>query len=240
MSKNQMHGVALEEFVFDSGVFVGAKILKGKRNLLHDIPKTFDLDLGLNTSIKALKKARSMTICLADALRFYNTTKGESLRLLIGIHEQRGNEKVFVEMIEIILDKKHFPKLWGDLSEQDIEYLKGKIHGIAAGDHEWGRKAAKEWKKPYQKRCGIVTLNQKVGSKSGPDMVRRLQCSITMNRLLKMLKDEKDAVRRHKSSFGDLELPFAIDSSARENASAKARAERLAAEEAAKAEVMTA
>lgn len=222
MSNSQKHGVWLEEQIKASGRFPGAEVQIGNRNELHDVNAEFDPSprkkVRLPSSIKTLKST-SGTICLADALRFFDVTGTSGVRLVVARFKQTGKEKVFYETVEFNLRPQHVKALWGEITRDEIltirESIKwDKIEPTPDGD-KLAREVAEAQTDKLKNRRGLVTLNRKIGSKHHE---RRIQCSITIKRIEKLLSDEPGAIVRYKETYGALSFPFAMESSSRVNA----------------------
>jgi hypothetical protein len=222
MSNSQMHGVWFEEQVKKCGRFPGAEILVGNRNEIHDVSDRFDpakrKEDRLPSSVKTLKNT-SGTICLADAIRFFDVTHQTGVRLVIGRFRQTAKDKSFYEVTEFILRPEHVQELWGELTREDIAKLRAsiqydKIEASREGDKK-ARKVAKAQTDKLKTRCGLVTLNRKIGSKSHE---RRIQCSLTVKRLTKLLENETGAIVHYRLGYGTMRFPLAMSSTVRENA----------------------
>jgi hypothetical protein len=209
-SNNQLHGLTLEDFVRKSGKFPGAEKQLCSPTAKVDIPAGFDPQNGLPTSIKATKRS---VIDLGDARRIWQQIQAEPLRFLIGRYAQFTNKKTFGEILEIHTSPCMAQDLLGDISLKDVEYFHRGIglSNFPKGEHARARRWAKEHKSLLENRIGAIHLHPKIDSKSQ----RRLQCSIDIKRLEAIVLKHKQYIRIHDACFGNIELPFSIQSTPR-------------------------
>lgn len=208
MASNQLHGKKFEDVV--KSTFSGASDNKRKSTSIFDIESFYDKDKGLNTSIKTKKKRKNNNEVfeLADARRIFSFD--EDYRMLVGLHEQKGDRKEFGVIIEYIIKKENLEKLRGCLSYDEVEKFHSDISSFEAGKEgqKKGRTYCKNNKPDLQKRT-LITLNPKIDSKNQ----RRLQCSIKRKVLEDALPDEQIIV--HDDTYKDLVLPIVIVSKQR-------------------------
>jgi hypothetical protein len=179
--RNQNHGKREEDYL--KKAFPGSENYQSGTKK-DDIPANFDVELGIVTSIKALKKAKNIVIPLADARRFWKTN--QPTRLIVSVYEQTGEEKVTIELREYILQPDTFKKLIGPVEYENVEKFHFKIKEIGYGPEQKIKylKEIKKSSKEINNMGALVKVNAKIDNKNQ----RRLQCSVSMNNLEKVVK----------------------------------------------------
>lgn len=209
-SKNQLHGLTLEDIIRKSGRFPGAETLRCMPTAKVDIPAEFDQHYGLATSIKATKRT---IIDLGDARRIWQQIQNEPIRFLIGRYAQFTNMKTFGEFLEVHTSPTMAADLLGDITLEDVERFHFEIglSNFPKGDHANARRWAKEHKRLLESRTGAIQLHPKIDSKSQ----RRLQCSIDIKRLEAIALKHKQYIRVYDECFETVQIPFSIQSTPR-------------------------
>lgn len=210
MALNQLHGKRFEDFVKASGYFLGSCDSERSSGAQYDIEAKFDLERGLATSVKTTK---SGSIGFGDARRTWTSICGSEFRLLVGVYAQFTNRKVFGELHEIIIKPDYSHSILGDVSYAEVEAFHDAISlaNFPDGQHNKARELAKAMSAALKPRLGIMALNPKIDSGTQ----RRLQCSLDLEDLTKIVRQGGGEVRLHEMHFADLPLPLAVRSSAR-------------------------
>ena len=209
-SDNQMHGKSFENLIkAANGIFnYAAADRKRSPNDRFDIQAEDDRSRQFPTSIKSTQNS---VVGLSDARLFWQSFNFVPYRILVGRYKQDGGIKVFEEIHEIILRDRYRVQLLGNVSEEEINEFHDGLRAFQAGRDEQSR--ASEWaqrhKRELMPHIGLVTLNPKIDSKNQ----RRLQCSISLGKLIEILKT--DDYMLHEESFGNLPLPLRIASGRR-------------------------
>lgn len=198
MSTNQNHGIIFENYI-KSAFYI-------PRSEGWDLEKECDLIDKLPTSIKTVKNTSS-TIDLADARRFWNLN--EPFRLLVGSYYQNNQYKDFYLLTEYIISVEEHKILLGNIAYNEIELFHEELKSFKIGEHLLARKFAQE-KLNILKNRSKITLNPKIDSKSQ----RRLQCSITLNKLNQVVNNK--TVYNKSDFYRELAVDFSIASSSRE------------------------
>lgn len=198
MSNNQQHGKSFEDIV---KINYSGSSDHGRLNTNpFDIESKFDKKLGLSTSVKTTK---SNDIGLSDARRFFSNE--EPHRIIVGKYTQNKNKKEINEVYEIIINEDALRKLKGDLDFNVVNEFHEKIKTFAKGNHKEARIYAKNQKQLIQSTSDTsIKLNPKIDSKTQ----RRLQCSVSLNKLMEVVGD--DNVTIHTENFGNIGLPINI------------------------------
>lgn len=223
MSTNQSHGSYFEDQVKMSEMYLGTAALVGQNHTVHDIPPLCPHVVDTNnanipTSIKATKISIN-TICMADAVRLHKNMFETGLRITVGWHQQLKSDKVFSKVQEVVVPVHLAEMLWGKITLQELMGLRDsiKLKYFPVGTHEDARAFAEPRLNKLHEKCGLITLNPKIGR--GHE--RRIQCSLQWSELCDMVTAKGGIVHTYTNNYGTLKLPHILfDSTARENAAA--------------------
>lgn len=220
MSTSQKHGNTFENFYKVSGDIPGAEKFAGINHTVHDIPADLDPELGMPTSVKAIRSENAV-LCMADAKRFVEAMSETGLRLVIGVHEQGPKTKTFHTVLKMRLLPAHYEWLLGDVTLADVDEVRAQINlaqipvedldGEAFGVGKAAAQAAVEALRK-KRGDGIVQFNPKIGS--GASKERRLQVSVSLSALWEKLENAKDSARLQKH-VGAMDLPLVLVSKPR-------------------------
>ena len=179
-----MHGKVFENWIKGNSKLYSYSTSDRYRssNTMFDIDKEDDIIRGIPTSIKSTKDEDP--IGLADARNFWNSFDDAPYRILIGSYVQKGNVKKFTKIYEFFLEKIHRQIFFGDVTIDEIEIFHEGINKFKEGEHNEGRKWAKDQNILLKPRLGIIKLNPKIDSKTQ----RRLQCSVNLLDLSKNIQ----------------------------------------------------
>ena len=208
MASNQLHGKKFEDLI--KSVFPGSSDKQRKNTSIFDIENFYDKEKKLNTSIKTKKKNKNSNEIfeLADVRRIFSIN--EDYRMIVGLYEQKGDRKTFIEIIEYIIKKEDLKKLKSLLSYSEVETFHNTICSFKPGKNgqKEGRLFCINNKSKLQEKT-LITLNPKIDSKSQ----RRLQCSIKRKILENIIPESQRFV--HSDFYKDLVLPITIISEKR-------------------------
>ncbi len=209
-SDNQMHGKSFENMIkAANGIFTyAAADRKRSPHDRFDISADDDRERGFPTSIKS---TGNNIVSLSDARQFWQLFEFVPYRILVGTYRQDAQTKVFNRIHEIIMRERYRSVVLGDISESEIRAFHDQIKSFGPGHEEQARASAwaKKHKRKLQSMGGLITLNPKIDSKTQ----RRLQCSISLGKLIEILED--DDYDLHSKRFGALPLPLQIVSGTR-------------------------
>lgn len=202
-SNSQMHGKAFENML--KAVF-NASDTKRLSTSKFDIEAKFNKETNSPVSIKTMKKD-TKSICMSDARRFFEET--EDFTMIVGLYVQKDKRKVFEEVREYYISAENLKKLKGDISLDDVTSLHESLKTFEYGKHIEARIFAKNKLKEIKSKTSSILLNPKIDSQSQ----RRLQCSLPIDKLERVIGNEN--IKIHKESFGFLTLPIVIFSEER-------------------------
>ncbi|MBI3622464.1 hypothetical protein HY212_00085 [Candidatus Pacearchaeota archaeon] len=216
MSFNQLHGKEFEDYI--KAQFPGSSDSSRGRDSFFDIEGRYDKIKKLPTSIKL---SINNNIAMADARKFYDNKK--TMRLLIGFYKQMGNIKNVEKAKVYIITEEELEIIKGGYTQEEIYSFHEKLKLFGPGQHlearEFGSQEVHRLKQLHPN--ALLRLNPKVDSKNQ----RRLQCSINLSDLEKVVVDKKE----HLEEFGTLVFPLRIKSSARELKSTVDKGESISA-----------
>jgi predicted RNA methylase len=202
-SNSQMHGKAFENML--KAVF-NASDTKRLSTSKFDIEAKFNKDTNSPISIKTMK-AETKSICMSDARRFFEET--DSFTMIVGLYFQKDKRKVFEEIREYYISVENLQKIKGEVTLEDVELFHEQLKKFEYGRHIEARYFAKSKLKELKNKHSLIILNPKIDSK----FQRRLQCSLPIDKLEKVIG--KENIKIHKESFGFLTLPIVIFSEER-------------------------
>lgn len=232
MAASQEHG-----FIFERQIMAEVERRLGPasdvaRSLPNDPTARFDLPAwrdptgaGIPTSLKVAKRSSSgrVKVDLADARRTVALGDLPWIRLVVGIYEQKGENKVIDEIREYLIPGE----LWSEAAGEVPLAMIHRFHNdLKKGSHLEARALASSWKsKVTQHYPGIIRWGAKIDSKSQ----RRLQCSIYLDELDALLEQcDQASVKVYGRATGShvsvasalwqapsLALPLVIPSAAR-------------------------
>lgn len=141
---------------------------------------SFDLVKGIivksNYSIKTTGK---MTIECADILK---RMEEKEYKLIVGCYNQEGKNKIFHSQYEFFITADDSPKLWGNMTYEQIVLFVNFVKTIPPGK-EGQKNTLKErniLKEKIQCKNSLMKINPKVDSKNQ----RRVQCSFKLDQML--------------------------------------------------------
>ncbi len=201
---NQLHGKDFEYICMDV-CFPGAHELERDIHSFFDIEAEFDTMTSLNTQCKT-KKIGASSVEMADARKFF--ANDDAYRLLIGCWKQNDDKKIFTHAKEFIFSARDLATIKGNLTYEQVKgfhdavclFGPGKVQGVA------GQAYAKHHKKSLPQSL-YIALNPKIDSKKQ----RRLQCSLKLNNVCKIVKPVV-----YNKEYRGLCFPLVIKSSERQ------------------------
>lgn len=196
MTASQQHGFVFEQHVHQEverrlGETARAPVaFQPEHTARFDLPAWRDpTGDGVPTSIKVARRASSgkVRVDLADARRTVALSDVPMLRLLVGVYDQKGENKVVDEVREYLIPGDCWAEATGDVPPAMVS----RFHNaIKETDHVVARAKAREWKKKLNEHYpGIVRWAPKIDSKNQ----RRLQCSVYLNDLDALVETHPDA-----------------------------------------------
>ena len=199
---SQQHGFVVEDLFkkeFErhaSHAGVGLPQITSRYTAKFDIPAHRDpYGQGLPTSVKTSRFTGPKTlVCLSDAVRIAGLTEVPRMRLLVALYQQQGQEKVFSEVREYLIEADEWRKIMGDVPVEMIE----DFHlALKEPDHKKARAVARDWKKRLADEFpSSMRWNPKIDSKNQ----RRLQCSVRLEDIEAAIVD-KARIRVFGQSF---------------------------------------
>lgn len=182
MTCSQNHGFAIEarlraEFDrYSSRNGIAPPPLHDNYTARFDIPGHLDpYGRGLPSSIKTSKFVGPRTLVyMADAVRVSGLCDVPCMRLLVALYKQQGNQKVFSEVREYLINGHEWKSLMGAVPVEQIEAFSDDIKDPSVSR---ARELARGWKKTLAGQYpSAMRWNPKIDS-SGQ---RRLQCSVRL------------------------------------------------------------
>ena len=223
MAASQNHGFIFERHIVAEVDRRLGPATEVARSLPNEPTSRFDLPAwrdptgeGIPTSLKVAKRGKSgrIKVDLADARRTVALGDLTCLRMLVGVYEQKGANKVIDEVREYIIPGE----LWAEAAGEVPLAMINRFHNdLKKGTYLEARALASEWKrKVAQHYPGIIRWAAKIDSKNQ----RRLQCSIYLDDLEALMEGcEAATVRTYKASSSamvwnapGLSLPLVIPS----------------------------
>lgn len=178
MAEVQAHGNVFEDIIIRE--FTGLSKKEYDNLKQNGYTSSFDLVSGIivkfNASIKATGKK---TVECADILK---RIEEKEYRLIIGCYDQEGGNKIFHTQYEFFITPDDSPKLWGDMTYEQMEQFVNFVKAIPFGK-EGQKNTLKErniLQKQVQCKNSLMKINPKVDSKNQ----RRVQCSFKLDEIL--------------------------------------------------------
>lgn len=166
----QQHGLVFEEWV--RVTFFGG-YRPARTTQKWDVPASVNERFGgIPVNPKAVKYGTPVD--LGDALRQFKID--EPFLLVIGFWQQEGEQKRFVNIVSPRIDPVAWRKLWGPVTQADLERLDAVVKDKSLTP-EQARAAALRIKNAPPFTQSIIVVNPKIDSKTQ----RRLQCSLRFN-----------------------------------------------------------
>lgn len=192
MASSQQHGFVVEDLFkkeFDrhaTHAGVSPPQITSRYTAKFDIPAHRDpYGQGLPTSVKTSRFSGPKTlVCLSDAVRIAGLAEVPRMRLLVALYQQQGEQKVFSEVREYLIEADEWRKIMGDVPVEMIE----DFHlALKEPDHKKARAVAREWKKKLADEFpSFMRWNPKIDSKNQ----RRLQCSVRLEDIEAVIVDK--------------------------------------------------
>lgn len=224
MAESQLHGNLFEDIIIRDKTGMG----KIEYDSLKPSGYTSDFDLSKGVggaiediSVKSAKRGSGkLGIGLGDIKRIWEKTdpakRTESWTMVVGEYIQIGNEKKFTSIHEIKIDPLlHGDILRGEISTDSIndmcDWVKSIPHGNPGSKRgEWKQKRTEIFEKHQR---GLLSIDAKIDSGSQ----RRVQTGVKLEEII------EHGVSHHKydSKYGNIDLPFTIQSPSRKRNSKK-------------------
>lgn len=201
MSSNQLHGKTIENLL--KSAFPGSSDFGRSVHSFWDVESKFDKFLNLPTSIKT---TCNNNIDLADARKFWLIN--EEYRLCVIKYNQFEDKKSVEFLYEFLIDLNCHKTLIGSIVYDDVVLFHNKLLEFKYGRHLQAREFAKQYGKLFENKS-LIKLNPKIDSK----YQRRLQCSITIDKLLNYSIYNKYS---NEDFYRDISLNISIKSSKRQ------------------------
>ena len=183
MGSSQQHGFIVEDLLkkeFDpyAGQAQGkqAPPINSRYTARFDVPGNRDpYGQGLPTSIKTARfTGPNSLVCLSDAVRIAGLMEVPKMRLLVALYQQEGQNKVFSEVREYLIEANEWKTLMGSVP---VDLIDDFHVALRAGDPSRARQVARQWKKRLSDEFpSSMRWNPKIDSKTQ----RRLQCSVRL------------------------------------------------------------
>ncbi|MBN2839079.1 MAG: hypothetical protein JXM74_10035 [Fusobacteriaceae bacterium] len=169
-----------------------------------DIPKKINNFSHKNISIKTAKWKSN--VGLGDALNQFNIN--EDFEMLVAFYKEENDKKIIVNMQLIEISKDKWRELWGNMTEEKIKRLVSLIkhdngRGLSGQELEDFRAEVQELKRELtEDYTGSFSLHPKIDSK----IQRRLQCSISFEKLFHEFQLDKKIMKTYKLWGDELRL----------------------------------
>jgi hypothetical protein len=201
----QHHGLVFEEWIDDT-FFEGYRPPNYTQK--WDIPAAQNKNHGgVPVNPKAIKYGAPVD--LGDALRQFAID--EPFILAIGFWRQDGDEKRFVNLIAPRIEPTAWKKLWGAVTQADLEKLDAVVKDKSLSPAE-ARAAAQKIKNAPPFTTAVIEVNPKIDAKTQ----RRLQCSLRFDDVFKYLAPGADPRPQERVALWGVEFPQAIASKPRD------------------------
>lgn len=202
MTSYQQHGFIIEELIkreADRHVKQGVVALPQittRYTAKFDLPSHRDpYGQGTPTSVKTSRFSGQKTLVfLSDAVRIAGLCEVPLMRLMVALYEQRGQEKVFSEIREYLIEGEEWRQIMGGVPVEIVE----DFHlALREPDHRKARVIARQWKEKLADEfpCSM-RWNPKIDSKNQ----RRLQCSVRLEDIEAAIVD-KSRIRVFGEAF---------------------------------------
>lgn len=196
----QQHGLSFEHWVADT--FFGGHRAAGPTDK-WDIPASANTDHGgVPVNPKATKYGQA--IGLGDALRQYDID--EPFLLVVGFWEQVGEEKKFVQSVVAHVTPEEWRKLWWPVTRADLEALDKLVKDESLTIAELRTEVLQRKKLPPFTES-VIQINPKIDKSQ-----RRLQCSISFERLYDAFVPGADRQRLESAEVFGQPIPSISDS----------------------------
>ena len=200
----QQHGIAFEAWIRQT-FFDGyqPKSYTQKWDIPAEVNRRFG---GLPVNPKAAKYGTA--VGLGDALRQFDIN--EPFILLLGFWQQDDGVKRFVNITPVTIHPEVWRMLWGPVTRADLERLDALIKDRSL-DYREVRQRAQAMKRAPPFNEALITLNPKIDSKRQ----RRLQCSLSFDRLFDLLASHADRAPRSRPELWGVAFPGPLTSTER-------------------------
>lgn len=174
----QAHGNVFEDIIIRE--FTGMSKNEYDKLKPNGYTSSFDLVKGIITkSNYSIKTTGKMTVECADILKRMGQ---KEYNLIVGCYNQKGGNKIFHTQYEFFITSDDTPKLWGNMTYEQIERFVNFVRAIPSGK-EGQKNTLKErniLKEQIQCKNSLMKINPKVDSKNQ----RRVQCSFKLDKML--------------------------------------------------------
>ncbi len=194
----QRHGLVFENWI--TNTFFGGyrPDYTGK----WDIPAEINRDHGgIPVNPKAVRYRTAVD--MGDALRQFDID--EPFLLVIGYWEQRGDFKLFVNIVAPRIEPETWRQLWHPIQRADLERLDALIKNRDMDYREVRRQALKMKNQPPFSDA-IMVVNPKIDAHGQ----RRLQCSIRFNDIFRYLSPDQQSEPRESVELWGISFPGPI------------------------------
>ncbi len=191
----QRHGLSFEHWVADT--FFGGHRAAGMTDK-WDIPASANTEHGgVPVNPKAARYGQA--VGLGDALRQYGI--GEPFLLVVGFWEQEGDTKKFVQSLAVRVEPEQWRALWAPVTRADLEDLDRLVKDSSLPIADVRREALRRKKEPPFSQA-VIQVNPKIDKSQ-----RRLQCSISFERLFDALAPGVDRRRLERAEIFGRPIP---------------------------------
>ena len=169
MSEEQSHGFVFEEHIRCKVYNIDARVPYHSE---VDIPRELNSIENADVSIKTCGLRN--TLCLGDASRFYNFTKGVCHIIVMWYRQESSSEtKEIVDIVHFDLSNLD-SELWGSLTANDISKLDALVKTVSPKSRPTASQSAAIKAMRSEMRSGRVSLSVKCNSQQS-----RLQCTFS-------------------------------------------------------------
>lgn len=188
-TERQSHGFIFQDWI------VG-RFLDMAYTAEWDIPKKINTFSNKNISIKTAKWKTS--VGLGDAIHQFKIN--EDFEMLVAFYIEEEDKKSIINMQLVEIPKEKWRELWGNMTQEKINKLVGLIKNpkgkdISGKKLDDFRAEVQELKKELTKDyTGSFSLHPKIDSKKQ----RRLQCSLSFEKLFREFKLDKKIMKKYE------------------------------------------
>ena len=194
-SEVQKHGLSFEHWVADT--FFGGHRAAGPTDK-WDIPASANTEHG-NVPVNPKATKFGQAVGMGDALRQYDID--EPFLLIVGFWEQSGDEKKFVQSLVAHVTPGQWRKLWSPVTRADLESLDKLVKDTSIPIADTRKEVLRRKKEPPFSES-VIQINPKIDKSQ-----RRLQCSISYERLFENLSPGTDSNRLESAEIFGRVIP---------------------------------